>query len=326
MSAPGTAASATDILEFPQMDLGKRHRWADDDLDDQGPGTENGHGLCPGKEGKIKVATTFGGLEAGEPPNRTCRNTGVKASASVHTTSEAAESRADMPMVLIAQGSCGRPLQRPSVQQQSTGTTVREETPSVEVAVQEATWDQSDSMVAQEEEGEYNVDEGKLEAMKDNPFHIPKRLDGKYKRFLEATSEDFRRGTLDELKCKLCPTAGFSTWDDFVRHCKTTKSHPLKLFFCDNCGDFFARHDSLKRHCKNRPSRCFGVALHEAEKKRRETERIHEQFKKNLDAYLETNEGAWTTFTQVIKEKYPGTSKVGRRQQSCVLAPESMSS
>ena len=323
MAAPGTAASATNMLEFPQMDLGKQHGGGNEDLDDQGPGTENGHGLCPGKKGKAKVDTTIGGLAEG-PPNWTCRNTTVKASASIHTTSEAFESRADMPMVLIAQGPCCRPLQRPSVQQQLTGTTVREETPSVEEAVQEATWDQSDSMVEQEEEEEYNADEGKLEAMKHNIFCIPKRFDEKCKRFLKATSEDFTRGTLDALKCKLCPTASFSTWDDFVRHCKTTKSHPLKLFFCDDCGDFFARQDSLKRHCKNRPSRCFGVALHEAEEKRRETEIIHEQFKKNLDAYLKTNEGTWTAFTQVIKEKYPGSWKGGRRQQSCVLAPESM--
>jgi hypothetical protein len=182
-------------------------------------------------------------------------------------------------------------------------------------------------MVEQEEleEEEYNVDQSKLEAMKDNLFRIPKQHDEKYKRFLEATSEDFTRSALDALKCKLCPAASFSSWDDFVRHCKTANSHPLKLFFCDHCGDFFARYDSLKRHCKNRLSRCSGTAPHKAKEKRRETERIHGQFMKNLDAYLKTNEGTWVTFTQIIKERYAGSSKRGRGQQSRVEARESMS-
>ena len=324
VSAPDTA-SATDMFEFRQMVLGKRRRGTDDGLDNQGLGTGDGHGLCPHKEEKTEMATTIGVLGAEGTPNMTRRNTAVEASTSVHTTSEADEYRADMLMVLNAQGSYGRPLQRPSVQQESTETAVREETTSVEEAVQEATWRQTDSMVEQEEEEEFNVDKGKLEVMKDNLFRIPKQPDEKYKRFLEATSEDFTRGTPEALKCKLCPTAGFRSWDDFVRHCKTTNSHPLKLFFCDNCGDFFARYDSLKRHCKNRPSRCSGTSPHEAEEKQRETEKIHEQFMKILDAYLKTNEGTWTAFTQVIKEKYVGSSKRGRRKQSRVGAYESMS-
>ena len=321
VSAPGTA-SATDMFEFQQMVLGKRRRRTDDDLDNQGPGTEDGHGLFSRKKGKTEMAATIGVLATGGPPNMACRNTAVEASASVHTTSEAVENRADMLMVLNEQGSCGGPLQRPSVQQESTETTVMEGTPSAKEAVQEATWRQTDNVVEQEEAEEYNVDEDKLEAMKDNLFRIPKRPDEKYKRFLGATLEDFTRRT--PLKCKLCPTTGFSSWDDFVRHCKTANSHPLKLFFCDNCGDFFARYDSLKRHCKTRPSRCSGINPHEAEEKRKETERIHEKFMKNLDAYLRANEGTWTPFTQVV-EKYAGSSKWGRRQQSRVGACESMS-
>ena len=324
VSDSGTA-STTDMSEFQQTFLGKRRRGTGDDLDNQGPGTEDGHGLCSRKKGNIEMAATIGVLATGGPQNMTSRNTAVEASASVHTTSEAAEYRANMLMVKNAQGSCGGLLQRPSVQHGSTETTVREGTPSDEEGVQEATWSQTDSTVEQEEGEEYNVDEGKIEELKYNLFRIPKQPDEKYKRFLKATPEDFTRGTPDPLKCKLCLTASFSSWDDFVRHCKTTNSHPLKLFFCDDCGDFFARNDSLKRHCKNRPFRCSGISPREAKEKQRETVRIHEQFVKNLDAYLRVNEGTWTPFTQVIKEKYVGSSKRGRREQSRVGACESMS-
>jgi len=43
------------------------------------------------------------------------------------------------------------------------------------------------------------------------------------------------------LKCRLCPSAAFSNWEDFKRHCKYMGAHPFEIFFCDNCGDFFAR-------------------------------------------------------------------------------------
>ena len=147
---------------------------------------------------------------------------------------------------------------------------------------------------------------GKLKAT--GIFYIPKRLKEKYKLFLDATSEDFERGTLHVVKCKLCPKANFKTRDHFTRHCKTAEAHPLELRFCDHCGDFFARRDSLKRHSYNRASECRDIPKHEAEAKRNETIAIHREFLKNTKAYLKTNQGTWTPFAQVVK-KYPDSSK-----------------
>ena len=165
-----------------------------------------------------------------------------------------------------------------------------------------------------------------MEETKKNVFYIPKRLKEDYRLFLEATSEDFEQGTLHVVKCKLCPGATFKTWDHFTRHCKTAELHPLKLLFCDHCGDFFARGDSLVRHSKNRASECHEVSQHEAEAKRMVTMTIHKEFVRNTKAYLKTNHGIWTPFAQVIKETYPNSSKRPKKQQSCFQAAGSISS
>ena len=43
------------------------------------------------------------------------------------------------------------------------------------------------------------------------------------------------------------------TWDDYKRHCDMKEKHPLTIYFCDDCEDFFARSDSLDRHRKHPP-------------------------------------------------------------------------
>jgi len=170
------------------------------------------------------------------------------------------------------------------------------------------------------------MEDGKLGGTKDNLFYISKRLNEDFKSFLKANSEDFARGSLYELKCKLCPAADLTTWDDFARHCKTAEAHPLEIFICRHCGDFFARYDSLQRHSKNQPPECLRVSPREAENKCTETTRIHEEFKKNLKYYLETNEGNWRPFAQIIREKYPDSSKKGSREQSRLQASRLRSS
>jgi hypothetical protein len=146
-------------------------------------------------------------------------------------------------------------------------------------------------------------------------FKIPKRLSQRHRGLLGATSEDLARGTVRELKCQLCPSAGFSNWEDFRRHCNFMEAHPLKILFCRHCGDFFARSDSLERHQKNRPPECHDVTPAEAEVKRMETKRVHEAFKKRLEQCLETDERIGTPFAQIIKAMYPNSSKRGSRQQ-----------
>ena len=171
--------------------------------------------------------------------------------------------------------------------------------------------------------GGLGEEDDKLGATKDNRFHISKRLREDYKSFLTATSEDFARGTIHELKCKLCPAADFTTWDDFVRHCKNAEAHPLEIHVCDYCGSYFARRDSLNRHSWSRPPECLHVSPREAEDKRTETKRIHEEFKKDLKHYLETNDGNWRPFAQIIRENYPDSLKKGSREQSRLQASRS---
>ena len=289
--ALGYDPSAPDNSKSQRMDLGKRHRSTGQNLDDEGLEVNTGRVLHLSKKGKCGLFS-----------NRTCRKPADKAPTGVDTTSTAVGSGEDILMIPSVQGGCDQHPQEPNVQRGSTTT-------------------------AQEEEKVYSVDDNTLETTEINPFKfdIPKRLNLKYRPFLEATSEDFARGTLHVLKCKLCPGADFSTWDDFVRHCKTTEAHPLKIVFCDRCGDFFARCDSLSRHAKNPPPECLGVALREAEDKRNETRRRHEEFKKHLGHYLETPGGIWTPFSQIIKEKYPDSSKRGSRQRSRLQTPKSSS-
>ena len=299
--APSTAASAPDMHKSPPIGLSEGDRGTDGNVNDEGLGTDNGRGLRLGTKVKSNVAATTGIFEAGEPTDSTGRKPAVEAPVWVDTVSEALVFRTEMPRILNAQGGSDRPLQEPSIQQEGL--------PSAERCVQGATWGHYNIMTQQEEEEDHGVEDRRLEATRNILFYIPKRLNKDYKPFLKATSEDLARGTLHELKCKLCPASDFTTWDGFTRHCKTAEAHPLEVFVCGYCGDFFARYDSFQRHSENQPPECLRVSPCEAEDKRTETKRIHEEFRKNLKVHLETNEGNWKPFAQIIKEKYPKSSK-----------------
>jgi len=94
------------------------------------------------------------------------------------------------------------------------------------------------------------------------------------------------------------------------------EAHPASISFCDHCGDFFARRDSLKRHYKSRPIECRDVTPAVAETKRRETVRVHGEFEERLDRCLKSNEEIGRPFARIIREMYPNSSKRGSRQQN----------
>lgn len=98
------------------------------------------------------------------------------------------------------------------------------------------------SMVQQQQI--YSVDDSKFVAADRKLFYIQRKLSGRHQVLLEATSADRARGALRALKCRLCPSA-----------CNTMEAHPLEISFFDRYGDFFARRDSLERHCEIRPQR-----------------------------------------------------------------------
>ena len=94
-----------------------------------------------------------------------------------------------------------------------------------------------------------------------------------------------------------------------MRHCETNEAHPLRITFCDTCGDYFARGDSLGRHQNKPPRKCKEVKPEKAAEKRRETQLAHEKFIEMLEGCLKTDGDIVVPFSQIIKAKYPESSK-----------------
>ena len=83
----------------------------------------------------------------------------------------------------------------------------------------------------------------------------------------------------------------------------------MKISFCDYCGDFFARSDSLERHRKSPSDECLDVTPERAEANRRETERVHNESMETLERSMGTDGETRMPFAQIIKNMFPGSSK-----------------
>ncbi|KAI9509100.1 hypothetical protein F5148DRAFT_1148557 [Russula earlei] len=96
------------------------------------------------------------------------------------------------------------------------------------------------------------------------------------------------------------------------------------ISFCDSCGDYFARGDSLVRHRKNPPPECLNVSPDVAENKRTATRKAHEDFSEDLDGFLNSDGEVrgLRFFSERMKEIYPKSSKRGSRQQRRLQASE----
>jgi hypothetical protein len=178
------------------------------------------------------------------------------------------------------------------------------------------------SSVVQQQDTVFSVKGGERE---NGGFKITRRLGQRHRDLLRATSEDWAHGTVDVLKCRLCPNAAFANWEDYKRHCNFSEAHPLGIHFCKYCGDFFAQTDSLKRHQTSRPPECLSTTPTEADVKRQATNKAYETFKNKLEGFLRGEEEAGTPFGQIIKDLLPSTSKRGSRQQSRLKAPRAES-
>jgi hypothetical protein len=196
---------------------------------------------------------------------------------------------------LNAQGIHHPSLLGPSVQQGWLMASTQEETPWVEGRVEEKVWQDVDSVVQQR--------------ARDTLIPIPKRLDEEYRTLLAATEADWKRGTIQEIGCRLCRGARFKSWDRFKRHCNTTEAHPLRIGFCNRCGAFFSRSDSLRRHRTNPPIQCRNARPEKAAQKRRLTEKAHKEFKERLKHCGKTGEEVGWHFAHFIKTMYPESSK-----------------
>ena len=309
------AAPVPDMIVSPQPRvLGKRRRGVDDALKDGGQETIDDHRPCPRKKGKAKMAVTAGVLEADKPAARTQSRKNQKSKALGRGAERLATS--------IVQGVSDRSRHGPSVQQGLTGAIAQEQMPRVEGSAEGVTVYHVDSMAPKDDNVVDNMKDSKSEEAESGAlFYIPKTLDTRHKALLDATSDDWARGTVRVLKCRLCPGAGFSNWEIFRRHCNTMEAHPDKISFCEHCGDFFARSDSLIRHYDRRPQECRNASPAMAGIKRRETERVHADCEEKLKCSLKTNEDIGKPFAQIIKEMYPESSKRGSRQQNRLKEP-----
>jgi hypothetical protein len=139
--------------------------------------------------------------------------------------------------------------------------------------------------------------------------HRPKEMSPEHRALLVPVRVS---GEIAEYRCRLCPNTYLKTWDDFKRHCDYTETHPLKIAFCDKCGDYFARPDSLKRHLKSPPAACHRVQDKEAVAKRRKTQEAHKEFVDRLKMFMVTGEKFGVPFCDIIKELYPDSSKKRR--------------
>ena len=305
-TAPGTA-------------LGKRLRRAEDTHDDGDPGADDGQEPRPHKRGKTKMAAVLGAVRS---TSRTRRKPATRTQTVINDKSKATGQGAGRLATTSAQRVYHQYLPGPSVQQVLTRATVPQELTWIEERVEGGTWHQYSSTVQQQVE-EHSVEDDKQKQGEGDLFRISTTLKERHRTLLAATPADWKRGAVSVLKCRLCPGAGFRDWEGFKRHCDTTEAHPVAFSFCAHCGDFFARGDALWRHRNNPPNACIDVTPDEAEFKRRETNRVHEEFKVWEEHCLETGEDIGTPFSQIIKQMFPKSSKKGSREQCRLPAGKS---
>ena len=160
---------------------------------------------------------------------------------------------------------------------------------------------------------EEKVVQQRQQEQEDELFKIPHEFETRCRAFLVATQADWARGAVKEIKCKFCPKARLKTWDAFERHRKTAEWHPFQLHFCDNCGDFFARIDSLNRHRRSPPAQCLRATPEDAEAKHRSIQNLHNKFM----AEMERGEDIGMPFWQRVRYSNSAKKqKKGGRWQS----------
>jgi hypothetical protein len=308
------ASSSTFTPASPRMMLGKRSRVVEGTSDGT-HAVDDSYGCDPRKRVKAKMAANEA-LEAVESSSRARHKSSTKTPVSINRKFEEAGSGAGRLAAPNAQEVYYQSLPGPSVRTELEGTTVQGQLPWVEEREEEATRHNASRVLHQQ------VRSGSARDGEEAHFWIPS-LSGRHRSLLDATPDDLARESVHELKCRLCPRAGFSDWERFKRHCDNSEAHPREIWFCQHCGDFFARKDSLKWHQEKRPSECYKVTPAGAEAKRIVVKEVHDVFEEQLEEYLQTNEGTWTPFSQLIKELFPdsSTSKRGSRQQCRIKAP-----
>ncbi|KAH9963621.1 hypothetical protein BC827DRAFT_1375379 [Russula dissimulans] len=317
VTQPPRDMSLFQVPVLSRITHGKRRREGNGVLDDGNQGADYSYGPRPCKKGKVN-ATTIGVSEAERSTLRTHHKSAARTLTVTNRKSKAVGRGAEKLATPQVQGVYHQSLQGPSTQQELVNTLVQEQLSSVEGSTDGA-WHHTGSMV-QEQEVAISANEGEP-----GVYRIPKRPDEWNRAMLRATPADWARGTIRVLKCRLCPDINFSRWEDFKRHSDSAETHPRTVSFCDECGDYFARPDSLKRHQEKRPPECLKVSPTTAENKRRATERVHVDFVEHTRHCLRSGEQLEAPLAQIIKTMYPESSKRVSRWESGVQASKWMS-
>jgi hypothetical protein len=289
---PNVAATFTPIVA-----LGKRHREEEGPQGDEGLVGIHTREVPPQKRAR-GGGTTKGILKAARSAARTHHEPVARIpKQSIDRKPKAAGRGAERLATPSAQGIYYQPLPGPSFQRGWV----------VDAADGKPTWDEG----SVDEEVAHHVDntvEQHQEEVTNKLFKIPRKFDPWHRLLLQASEADFARGAVQAIKCRLCPNKKFKNFQEFKKHCDFTETHPLVIHFCDRCGDYFARPDSLVRHGKKQSS-CRGVAPEEVAQKRRATEEAHDDFIRKLVHGLKTGQGIGKSFSRIMKDKYPKSSK-----------------
>jgi len=298
----------------PGLPIRKRRREAETGLNDGNLAAVGCNGTAPHK--RVKGGVPGGVLAAAQSRGRTTHSAAIRTPKGKNQKPKAEGCGVDEPTTPSAQGMSNNSLLGSGFQQDWTADSVQEGVPRIGGRVEGGTWQLSN--VVQQGEKIYDTEDGLLgDQAEDGLFKIPNGINKWRRALLMATEDDWARGTVRQLKCRVCPDSMFKTWTAFNKHADTAEAHPSpsEIRYCGHCGDPFGRGDAFARHCKEPPRECVNISPEKAREKREVTERAHEEFKKRLERCQETGEDIGKTFAQIVKEMYPDSCKKRIRQK-----------
>jgi hypothetical protein len=141
-------------------------------------------------------------------------------------------------------------------------------------------------------------------------YDIPGNLTKRQRLLLRTTKDDLRRQAVSTIECRLCPDANWGSWQCFKRHCNTSEDHPVEITFCERCGDYFGRRDSLKRHLiKRNQDGCRMTSRCEADRKKIRTQQLFGDFKLKLGSCLRTGKELGPRFAAIARPNQSTSKK-----------------
>ncbi|KAH8994017.1 hypothetical protein EDB92DRAFT_1852256 [Lactarius akahatsu] len=111
------------------------------------------------------------------------------------------------------------------------------------------------------------------------------------------------------IKCRLCPTEWFKTWACFYRHCRDCEEHPADVKYCERCGIYFGRQDSMKRHNNSATKACCETTPEEAAWRKYKAKQLLAAFQARVQYCLRTGEELGPKFAAIARAELPSRSK-----------------